>query len=59
LAGITVRPHTGVLDLVMKKIPELGAGISTCEMVAGARYEPVQIELRPVERFLAGVRRAA
>jgi hypothetical protein len=29
------------------------------ELVAGARYEPVQIELRPLERFMAGLRKAA
>jgi hypothetical protein len=47
------------LDLRMKKFPAFGAGKSTREMVAGARYVPLQIEMKPVERFLAGLRRAA
>jgi hypothetical protein len=29
------------------------------EVVAGARYEPVQIEMRPLDRYLAGLRSAA
>jgi hypothetical protein len=32
---------------------------STCGLVAGARYEPLQIEMRPIERFVAGLRRVA
>jgi hypothetical protein len=28
-------------------------------MVAGARYEPLQIEMKPMERFLAGLPRVA
>ena len=32
---------------------------SSVSVVAGARYEPVQIDLRPLDRFLAGLRRAA
>ena len=59
IGGITVRPETRVLDLQMKKLPALGAGNFTCEMVAGARYEQVQIEMRPLERFVAGLWRAA
>ena len=59
IGGITVHPDTGVLDVRIKKFPELVAGNFTCDVVAGARYEPVQIELRPLERFLAGLRRAA
>ena len=59
VGGITVRPDSGVLDVQMKKFPELGTGNLTCDVVAGARYVPVQIELRPLERFVAGLRRAA
>jgi hypothetical protein len=55
IGGITIRPDTGVLDVQMKRLPALGSGNLTCEMVAGARYEPLQIEMRPVERFLAGI----
>jgi hypothetical protein len=29
------------------------------DLVAGARYEPLQIEMRPIERFVAGLRRVA
>jgi hypothetical protein len=54
-----VRPDTGVLDLQMKKLPVLGTGNFTGEMVAGARYEPLQIVLRPLDRYLAGLRTAA
>ena len=59
IGGITIRPDTAVLDVQMKKFPALGSGNSTCEMVAGARYEPVQIEMRPLETFVAGLRRVA
>jgi len=48
IGSTTVRPDTGVLDVQMRNLPELGKGNSTCEMVAGARYEPVQIEMRPL-----------
>jgi hypothetical protein len=54
-----VRPDTGVLDVQIKKLPVLVPGNFTCEMVAGARYVPVQIEMRPMERFVAGLRRVA
>jgi hypothetical protein len=43
----------------MKKFPDVVPGNFTCEMVAGARYEPVQIEMRPMERFVVGLKRAA
>jgi hypothetical protein len=59
VGGITVRPDTGVLDVQIKKLPVLVPGNFTCEMVAGARYVPVQIEMRPMERFVAGLRRVA
>ena len=59
IGGITVSPDTGVLELQMKKFPEFGTGNFTCDVVAGARYEPLQIEMRPVERYLVGLRRVA
>jgi hypothetical protein len=59
IGGITVRPDTGALDLQLKEFPTSGAGDFTCEMVAGARYEPLQIEMKQVEKFLAGLRRVA
>jgi hypothetical protein len=58
--ALTSSPtDTGVLDLQMKKLPAKVRGNFTWDVVAGARYEPLQIEMRPVERFLAGLRRAA
>jgi site-specific DNA recombinase len=36
IGGITVRPDTGVLDLQIKKFPELATGNFTCDVVAGA-----------------------
>ena len=59
IGGITVRPDTGVLDLQMKKLPALVPGNFTCEMVAGARYTPLQIEMKPLNLYLAGLRWAA
>ena len=57
--GITLRPDTGVLDLQMKELPGLVPGNFACDVVAGARYERLQIEMTPMERFLAGLRRVA
>ena len=54
-AAIAIRPDTGVFDLQMKKLPALASGNSNCERVAGARFEPLQMEMRPVERFSAVV----
>jgi hypothetical protein len=45
ISGITVRPDKGVLDLQMKKLPVLGTGDFTCEMVAGAGFEPATFGL--------------
>ena len=45
VGGITVRPDTGVLDLQMRNLPVLGKGNSTCEMVAGAGFEPATFGL--------------
>jgi hypothetical protein len=59
IAGITVRPDEARLDLLVRPLPLTGATDSTVRLVAGARYTPVQIEMRPLERFLAGLRRVA
>ena len=59
IGGSTVRPETGVLDLQMKKLPALLPWNFTCEMIAGARYVPVQMKLQPLSRYLAGLRWAA
>ena len=59
---VNVVPGEARLDIQMRTLPALGTLLhanSTCGLVAGARYEPLQIEMRPVERFLAGLRRAA
>jgi len=42
-----------------EKLPGLVSGNFSCEMAAGACYVPVQIEMKPVDRFLAGLGRAA
>jgi hypothetical protein len=62
VGGVSVVPGEARLDVQMRTPPALGAlqpANSTCRMAAGARYEPLQIVLRPMERFLAGMRRAA
>ena len=62
VGSVSVVPHDARLDVQMRTLPAVGAlqhANSTCGLVAGARYEPVQIEMWPMERFLAGLRRAA
>jgi DNA invertase Pin-like site-specific DNA recombinase len=59
VGGVGVVPGEARLDVQMRTLPALGDANSTCGLVAGARYEPVQIDLRPMERFLAGHQRAA
>jgi hypothetical protein len=61
VSGVSVVPGEARLDVQMRRLPavgELRAANSTCGLVAGARYEPLQIELRRVERFQAGLRGA-
>jgi hypothetical protein len=53
ISGITVRPNKGRLDLMVNQLPSLNAK-SSVGLVAGARYVPLQIEMRPMERFLRG-----
>jgi hypothetical protein len=59
IAGITVRPDEARLDLPVRPLRVIGATDSTVRLVAGARYERVQIVLRPMERFVAGLRNVA
>jgi hypothetical protein len=59
IAGITVRPDEARLDLLVRPIPMIGATDSTVRLVAGARYTPLQIKMKPVERFVAGLQRVA
>jgi hypothetical protein len=54
VVGVTVQPEEIRLDLQIRKIPTLAPGKSTCGMVAGARYEPLQMNLEPAERYIVG-----
>ncbi len=56
MAGITVVPEKLRLDLRVRQIPTVLVRDSTCLMVAGARYEPVQKNLEPAEEFAVGGR---
>ena len=56
--GVTVVPGDVRLDVQMRTLPAVGVlrhSDSTYGLVAGARYEPLQIEMRPMERFVAGL----
>ena len=62
VAGVRVVSGDARLNVQMRSLPALASlrpGNSACRMVAGARYEPVQIEMRPMPRFLAGLQRVA
>jgi hypothetical protein len=62
VGSVSVVPGDARLDVQMRTLPAVGSLLpanSTCGLVAGARYEPGQIVLRPVERFLAGLRMVA
>ena len=59
VVGVTVQRDDVRLDVQMRQIPKLGTEDSACEMVAEARYEPVQMNLEPPEWFLAGLRLVA
>ena len=54
--GVTIVPDKLRLDLRVRTFPVFGAANSSVGLVAGARYEPVQKNLEPAERFLAGTR---
>jgi len=60
--GVRVVPDDALLEMQMRTLPTVGSLLpadSTCGLVAGARYVPLQIEIRPIERFVAGLRRVA
>jgi len=57
--GVTVLPDETRIDFRIRKLPALWPEDSSVGVVAGARYEPVQMNLEPLERFLAGLRGAA
>jgi hypothetical protein len=54
IEGIVVQPDKLRLDLQIRKIPALEPGNSTCLMVAGARYEAVQIDLEATSHLVVG-----
>jgi site-specific DNA recombinase len=56
IAGVTVRPDEARLDIQVRPIPVLGTANSSLGVVAGARYEPVQIDLEPANRFVVPFR---
>jgi hypothetical protein len=58
IASITVRPDEARLDVLARQLPAIGATDSTVRLVAGTRYGPLQIELMPLGRFPAGLRKA-
>ena len=62
VGGVSVVPGEARLDVQMRTLPAVGVlrhPNSTCGLVAGARFEPVQIELRPVGRYVAGFKLVA
>ena len=62
VAGVSVVPGDARFDVQMRTLPTVGSLLpanSTCQMVAGARYTPLQIVLQPLNRYLAGLRWAA
>jgi hypothetical protein len=62
VGGVTVVPGDARLDVQMRTLPTVEArqpANSTCGLVAGARYVPLQIEMRPLNRYSAGLQRAA
>ena len=58
ITGVTVQPDHGRLDLQVRTLPILN-GDSSVGMVAGAHYEPLQMNLEPHGRFVAGLRSVA
>jgi hypothetical protein len=59
VGGVSVVPGEARLDIQMRTFRALSDANSTCGLVAGARYVPVQMKLQPLNRYLAGLRWAA
>ena len=61
IGGVTVLPDEARLDIQVRQIPLLSNGNSPLDVVAGARYEPVQVKLHPEKRYVVapGARRLA
>ena len=55
--GIIVQPDKLSLDLRIRKIPALRPGNSTCLIVAGARYEVLQMDLEASMQLVVGGKR--
>ena len=54
VGSVKVMPEEARLELEIRKLPTVGMprlGNSTCQVVAGARLERVQIELKPSGQF--------
>jgi hypothetical protein len=58
ISRVTVQPDERRLDLEVRTLPVLDP-YSSVGVVAGARYEPVQMILEPAERFVAGLKLVA
>ncbi len=59
VAGVTVVPEKTRIDFRIRQLPAVWPEDSSVGVVAGARYEAVQMNLVPLERFVAGLRGAA
>ena len=59
VAGVTVIPETTRIDLRIRQLPAVWPEDSSVGVVAGARYEAVQMNLVPLGRYVAGLRGAA
>jgi hypothetical protein len=62
VGSVSVVPDDARLDVQMRTLPELAAlqpANSSVGLVAGARFIPVQMKLMPLNRYLAGLQRAA
>ena len=61
VGSISVVPGDPRLDVQLRTLPAVGSLMpanSTCQMVAGARYVPVPIEMKPLTRGAESLRKA-
>jgi DNA invertase Pin-like site-specific DNA recombinase len=62
VGSVSVVPGEARLDVQMRTLPAVGSLLpanSTCGLVAGARFVPLQMKLQPLNRYLAGLKWAA
>ena len=52
--GITIHPDEPRIEARVRRLPTFGKKDSTCELVAGVRYEPLQMILEPPDQFIVG-----